>query len=202
MVKSHAGNNIETVQCSQYSDSAQLGTTFTCTGNRAYYEDREKYNYLNNTDGQYRPYRGSPDTPTLIKNVDINKLRDYLETEIGRRSKHVWYRGLDTSGIGDDVQTGEKIIHEQQNNVKTVLGRLKTLIGIKGDFKTVYGAGITSRNVKNGDLVETTNLKTIERDLFNSGVDCICYSDCTEFKLARRIVCSCQSNYGCDCNYY
>lgn len=113
----------------------------------------------------------------------------------------MWYSGLNTSGIGDDVRTGDKIIHNQQNSVKTVLGRLKTLITTKTDFKEENAKGATSRDVAAGDLVETTNLKTIERDLFNSGVDCICYSDCTEFKLAQKIVCTCQANYGCGCNY-
>lgn len=58
VVKSHAGDSIETIQCSQYSDSAQLGTTFSCTGNRAYDEERTIYNYLYDTDNQYRPHLG------------------------------------------------------------------------------------------------------------------------------------------------
>lgn len=165
---------------------------------------------MDNTSGQYLKYSGSTEgnsnTLTLIKNRDINNLRDYLKTEIGRRSRHVWYNGLNTSGIGDDVRTGDKIIHGQQNDVKTVLGRLKTLITTNTDFKKETAKGVTSRNVNEGDLVETTNLKTIERDLFNSGVDCICYSDCTEFKLAQTQVytytCNCQANYSCGCNYW
>ena len=48
--------------------------------------------------------------------------------------------------------------------------------------------------MNSGKLVEATDLRDAEHDLLNIGMDCICYSDCTEFRLennSQKITCDC-----------
>lgn len=183
IVKSHKGYGIENVQCSQYVAN-DYTTTFRCNGNRAYEEDQSIYSYLNDSSSQYMKFGDGEGESrdailTLIKNKDINRLRELLKTEINRRAMHVWYSGLNPTELGDDIQTGDAIDHPQQNNVKSTLQKLKALTTSNTDYKESSAVNVTSNKAKTGDMVETLNLKTIEKDLYWLGDDCICYSDCT-----------------------
>lgn len=205
IVKSLKGYGIENVQCSQYVAN-DYTTTFRCNGNRAYEADLSTYSYLNDSSTQYMKFGDGEGesrnaTLTLIKNKDINRLRDLLKTEINKRAKHVWYSGLNPNELGEDIQTGDVIDHPQQNNVRSTLQRLKALTNSNTDYKESSAVNVTSREAKTGYMVETSNLKTIEKDLYWLGDDCICYSDCTQFQLYKIYPCKCQGHYNCGCVY-
>lgn len=133
----------------------------------------------------------------MIKNGDINRLRDFLKTEIERRRAHVWYSGVNYNDLGsDDIRTGDRIENGQRNIIKHILGRLKSAISNASDYKEVAAKNQNSGVVNAGDLIDDDHLRLVEVDLFNSGNDCICYSDCTEFKLqqkkkTQRVSCGC-----------
>lgn len=99
----------------------------------------------------------------------------------------------------NDVVAEDPIKHQQQNTLNAILDSIRKSIKDNNDYKN--NATITKKasNVGSGDMVETENLRYIETDLLNINKDCICYSDCTNFKLVKTQTCTC--NINCGCNY-
>lgn len=197
-IRDGGDKNYTNLKCAAF-DKSKENDTYSCSGVRYYDEDESKYTYLNDSSGQYQPYSSDTSIASLVKNRDINNLRDYLKIEIDRRKLHVWYTGLTYNDIGNDIRSGNSIEHPQQSKLVDILARLKTNINSNTDYKYSAAIKTSAKSVLSGNMVETNNLRKIETDLYAAGRDCICYSDCTQFLMKVKRTCTC--NLNCNCNY-
>jgi len=161
--------------------------------------------------------RGTIDTPSRDPNTiyrylnQVNQLsgdivnsktdynvKRYLSGEVEQRKKHVWYNNL-TLNVNTDSLRGQVIETSSQTSLKDLIGGLKGYIQWVNDYSNSETCKNNVKSVQTGDLVETNNYNQLERSLFAANSDCICYSDCTAFRVYKRHACTC--NINCKCNY-
>ena len=210
-------------------------SVYSCPGNREYHEtpsthpwlppasgiNFRKYSVLKDTSEKYidSGRDASPGkTTSIVKHTDMNNpnprsdvsylttnsIREFLRQEISERRNHIWYSAA-TAELGNDIQSGNIIDSVDQRTVFTVLKGLKDIIENKKDFRDDDAKNLAANRVYTGSLIETKNLRymergnTLYRGLYGSAVDCICYSDCVQFYLYVSRKCTC--NLNCICNY-
>lgn len=208
--KNHSQDSLDGLYCSQFSTSKE-GNTFQCIGNRAYAKNQEQLTeWVEDQHDNYTSYLDAynttepPHNISYIKNEDINSIRDTIDGETQERLGHIFY-SIDgnLSEVADEnllnVTDQDVIIHNQQTRLLSVLTDIKSIIYSKEDFRVKRAYYKDARNAHTQDMVETDNLRKIEDDLYYTGCDCICYSDCTQFKLGAGYYCTC--NVNCKCNY-
>ena len=175
--KDSGDESLEKLYCSLFRNSTieEENSTYSCVGHREYNNKLDYYSQLNNTDSLYDRY-SEPDKTgyiTFVKNEDINNLRDYIKEEQRLRVQHQFYR-IDSS-ITDinerlnDVVDGEHVIDKQQNRLLSILTDIKSAIYNDKDYKHTQSYEKIATNVIEKDLIETSNLREIERDVYNTG---------------------------------
>ena len=199
--------SLEKLYCSLFKNNTieEENSTYSCEGHREYNNKLEYYGQLSNTGSLYDRYNEPYTTGyiTFVKNEDINNLRNYISAEQNSRIQHQFYKyDSGISAINErlkDVNDEEHVIDIQQNRLLSILTDIKSSIYNDKDYKYTQSYEKIATNVIEKDLIETSNLREIEQDVYNTGVDCICYSDCTNFQLAKKCYCTC--NINCNCNY-
>lgn len=157
------------------------------------------YNELSSgSDDRYHKYTTEDVDNTTVESADLNYILGILSAELNQRQAHTWYNGMDIESF-DNVDNTLLVDNSQQNTPINILSKIKNIIKEKNDYDNSSTIKTRSRSVLEGDLIEASNLKNIEQDLFNINIDCICYADCTEFLVKSRRSCTC--NIDCKCNY-
>lgn len=144
---------------------------------------------------------------SYVQDTNLNTLCDLLKHEVRWRHGHPWYSELQMTRLNDgtengnslSVDTGENVDSVNQTDVRAVLNDLLTLIRKYNDGGSASGVS-TSENVVVGQPIQPPNVKSVEGELYKSGLDCICYSDCVQFQIKVKRSCTC--NLNCLCNYH
>ena len=139
----------------------------------------------------------------IISATNINKIQLALSTELEARSKHVLYSQVGT--FNDITPHGEIIDDIQHDDIDEYVVYLNSIVNSNTSFgdTTLGKKPLTLTEVLEGDIVQTHQLKNVEKQLSKklkgTTEDCICYSDCTNFYTGsiNKWICSCNGNCGC-----
>lgn len=194
IVVKHVDTNINQLECAGHIEEYN-NNTYSCVGVRAK-EGGESprdsstiYTYLKTT----HQFPGN-----IVEAKSDSNVKTYLAGEVEQRRKHLWYTKF-LSRVDTKSLKGEDIEHTQQNKLMDIIASIKGIMTNNKDYGEVKNSRTNIQPVDTGDIIEAPNYNQLETNLQQVNTECICYSDCTSFRVAKRRECLC--NINCRCNY-